>query len=572
MFMKKILLYSLIISISQTVFSQITFTDSSSNLSNSTLKSGVCIAVVDMNNDGLDDIVRKNSSSNLEIEYQSTSGTFTKLELGNIGSLWGFSIADVDQNGYNDIIGGGNYNAIKLFLANVDGTSYTVTNLGGPNIFVQNTNFADIDNDGDIDFFSCHDDGISSAYKNDGTGNFTYDLTLINAVSTVSSDNSGNYGSIWTDYDNDGDLDMYLSKCRLGVSDVNDGRRLNLLFQNDGSGNFTDVAGAAGLLPLSQTWATCFEDIDNDGDLDAFMINHDKDSQIYINNGDGTFTDITASSGIVTELQDAEFGIQVIMEDFDNDTFVDILMTSTFSSGNHYLFMNDGDNTFTPLASPFGSEIIQSAASGDLNNDGFIDILAGYADSFNTPSSNSDQLFLNDGNSNNWSEIILEGVNSNINGIGARVEIYGAWGKQIREVRAGESYGTQNSLITHFGIANATSIDKIIVRWPSGAADEIINPNINEKLSITEGDNVLSARNIVINTFGVYPTLAKDFINVNSNFNQEEITFSIFSITGKQVLSQRIKGLGETNINISNLKTGIYFLKVGNTNLKMVKI
>ncbi len=103
-----------------------------------------------------------------------------------------------------------------------------------------------------------------------------------------------------------------------------DGRRLNLLFQNDGNNNFTDVAEAAGLRPMTQTWSTNFGDIDNDGDLDAVMVNHFVNHQIFENNGDGTFTDITADTNIETELSEVGVGIQVMMEDFDNDGFIDI--------------------------------------------------------------------------------------------------------------------------------------------------------------------------------------------------------------------------------------------------------
>jgi len=491
--MYKKLLFTLLIGIiSHSLIAQVSFTDETSSLNDTTLKSGVAMAVVDMNNDGLDDVVRLSGSSNLRIEFQQPDGSFVKLTIGNVGSAWAIAIADVDGNGYNDIIAGGAYNGLDLALANGTGTAYTLSTLSGPSIFSQNANFVDMDNNGTIDYFVCHDDGISSAYNNNGSGSFTYDLGLINAVSTVPSDNSGNYGSIWMDYDNDGDLDMYLSKCRLGVGDTGDGRRRNMLFQNDGSNNFTDVASAAGLLPLGQTWATNFEDIDNDGDLDVVMINHDVTCQIYLNNGNGTFTDITAISGIATELSGAGIGlgIQVMMEDFDNDGYIDIFLTGR--SGVHYLFTNDGDNTFTTVSAPFpGSPAgIQSGALGDLNNDGFIDILAGHATGFNSPSgSNSDQLFINTGNSNNWVKVILEGVASNDNGVGARLEAYGAWGKQIREVRAGESYGTQNSFASHFGIAGATSIDRIVIKWPSGNIDILENPAINGTITASEASN-----------------------------------------------------------------------------------
>jgi ASPIC/UnbV protein/VCBS repeat protein/type IX secretion system substrate protein len=569
---KKFLLIVIIGVMSHSNIAQISFTDGTSGLNDTNLKSGVAMAVVDLNNDNLDDVLRFSNASGLRIEFQQSNGTFEKINVGNVGTVWGVAIADVDENGYNDIITGGAYNGLKLILANNDGTAYTISTLGGPNIFLQNANFADINSDGAIDFFGCHDEGVSSPYKNNGSGSLTYDLDLINAESTIPSDNSGNYGSIWMDYDNDGDLDMYLSKCRLGVTDPLDGRRVNLLFQNDGSNNFTDVAEASGLRPLEQSWSTGFEDIDNDGDLDAVMINHPDLSKIYENNGDGTFTNITASSGITAELQDVGYGIQVAMEDFNNDTYVDILMTT--KDGNHHLFLNDGDKTFTPVSAPFpttAGTTMQSTAVGDLNNDGFIDVLAGYANNFNNPSSISDQLFINDGNSNNWSKIILEGVESNSNGIGARVELYGTWGMQIREVRAGESYGTQNSLASHFGLGSAVTIDQIIVRWPSGIVDEITDPPINETINIVEGQ-VLG-----INDFStgykmlLSPNPVKDLLTLKLNLGIEYTSLSIYDVTGSIVYQQDINGIGQEIIDVSFLNAGLYFISVEDKTIKLIK-
>lgn len=551
---------------------QIDFSDGSSSLNNSDLKSGVAMAVTDMNGDGLDDIIRLDNASNLEIEYQQSDGSFTRTDLGSVNGPWAVTIADVDENGMNDILVGGFQDGLKLLKADNSGTSFTQNVLDGPGIFLQNANFADINNDGNIDFFGCHDDGISSPYENDGNGTLLYNLDLIDTSSTVASDNSGNYGSIWIDYDNDGDQDLYISKCRQGITDPMDGRRLNLLFQNDGNNNFTDVAEAAGLRPMTQTWSTNFGDIDNDGDLDAVMVNHFVNHQIFENNGDGTFSDITADTEIETELSEVGVGIQVMMEDFDNDGFIDIFLTT--SDGIHRMFLNEGDKTFSTVASPFvtNGPRVQSAATGDLNNDGFIDLIAGYAEGFNGPSATfKDQLFINDGNANNWSKIILEGVESNRNGIGARVEIYGAWGMQIREVRSGESYGTQNSLTTHFGIGDETTIDQIIVRWPSGIVDLIEAPNSNTTLNILEGENELSVEENTLSLFSLYPNPATSSISISSNELLENSELRVFDITGKKVFSQQLGGKTQHDIDIRHLTAGVYFVSLGTQTVKLIK-
>jgi hypothetical protein len=554
---------------------QIAFTNESTLLVNQSVTSGCAIGVTDMNNDGRDDIIRFDNANALEIEFQNADGSFSRTTIGSTGgSKWGFSIADVDENGYNDVFAGGAYNGLYLVTGSDDGSggvNYSSAAVSGPTIFLQNINFADIDNDGSIDIFACHDVGLSTPYRNDGSGVFTYTPSLIDTSSTIPSDNSGNYGSIWVDYDNDGDQDLYISKCRLGVGDNMDGRRVNLLFQNDGSNNFTDVAESAGLRPLAQSWSSAFEDIDNDGDLDAVVINHDLTSMIYENDGDGTFTDITASSGIATQLSNlGSGGIQVMMEDFDNDSYIDLFITSRNSSNKHIMFRNNGNKTFSEVsdAVPAGSLSIQSAAVGDLNNDGFIDVIAGFATGYNNPSGNADRLYLNDGNSNNWSKIRLQGVVSNINGIGARIELYTALGRQIREVRSGESYGTMNSLETHFGIASEETITKIIVRWPSGLVDELINPAFNQSNLIIEGSNPLSTESVIASNFSVYPNPANNQVTITTNLS-DDMSLMMYDITGKLILTKSTFN-NQTDLDISGVNSGVYFIHLTSGNKKYV--
>ena len=177
------------------------------------------------------------------------------------------------------------------------------------------------------------------------------------------------------------------------------------------------------------------------------------------------------------------FGIQSVFRDFDNDGFVDLLLAGS----DQRLFKNNGDGTFSRLPNPFSSNAMESYAVGDLNSDGYLDIYAGYANIFNSPSNIDDVLFINDGGTNNFFDVLLEGTDSNPNGIGARVELHGSWGTQIREVRSGESYGIMNSLRQHFGIGSATEIDSLVVRWPSGTVDELSNPSINGQITLVEG-------------------------------------------------------------------------------------
>jgi len=437
----------------------VSFTDGTSLIGQDNY-SGLPMGVIDMNGDGKDDIVQFNLAKNLRIQYQNTDGqTFTSYNYGQVSNSnqWSTAVADFDQNGYNDILSGGAYDRLKIISNNDGNSSYSSTILPDSNIFIQGSNFVDINNDGWADIFACHDDGQSRAYDNNQNGTFSFDAELIRTVTTPSSDNSGNYASMWVDYDNDGDLDLYISKCRGGVTSSSDPRRINMLMQNDGNNNFTEVAGEANLKIGDQTWLSDFGDIDNDGDLDAIVINHGTGPNLMRNNGDGTFTEVTSGSGLLPTLLPQDFyGIQGFFKDFNNDGFVDLMV----SGDNHYIFYNNGDGTF--------------------------DIYAGYANGLNTPSSTRDRIWLNDGNSNNYLNVQLKGTKSNSNGIGARVEVYGAWGIQIRDVRSGEGYGLVNSFTQHFGIGVNTQVEKVVVRWPSGIVDEILNPSPNQFLEITE--------------------------------------------------------------------------------------
>lgn len=463
----------------------VAFTDGTSLIGQDNF-SGLAMGVIDMNGDGKDDIVQFNAARNLRIQYQNAPGqVFSTYDYGQVSNRnqWSTAIADFDQNGYNDILSGGAYDNLKIITNNNGDDSFSLAILPESNIFIQGSNFADINNDGWADIFACHDDAESRAYQNNQDGTFDFNADLISTETDPSSDNSGNYASMWIDYDNDNDLDLYISKCRGGVTSSSDPRRINMLWQNDGNNNFTEVAGQANLKIGDQTWLTDFGDIDNDGDLDAIVINHGTGPNLMRNNGNGTFTEVTSGSGLLPTLAPQDFyGIQGFFRDFNNDGHLDLMV----SGDNHYIFYNNGDGTFQNATNPFNSNQIQSFSVGDINHDGFLDLYAGYATGLNSPSSTKDRIWLNEGNSNNFLNILLKGTQSNINGIGARVELYGAWGMQIRDVRSGEGYGLVNSYTQHFGIGSSAQIDKVVVRWPSGHVDEILNPTANQFLVITE--------------------------------------------------------------------------------------
>jgi hypothetical protein len=460
-------------------FAQFAFTNSNSLIPTAT-HSGNAIAVIDVNNDGLDDLVKMDQSTTLMVDLQKQDGTFTHYSLGNISGssrVWGMAVADVDHNGWKDVVTGTNGTLYLVKLAWSGSTITTTTTTLGGSYFVQNITFGDFDNDGWSDLAVCDDVDYMKIYKNN-SGTLTLQApatalinTNINPGMTYSGDpyDSGNYGSVWLDFDNDGDLDLYIAHCRQSTSSSTDQRRRDRLFVNNGSNVFTESAATYGIevTNFRQTWTTSFGDIDNDGDFDILMMNHTGASQILENDGTGHFTDITGTTGFVWNND----GMESILEDFDNDGYVDILMAGGGGGDSYWMYRNNHDKTFTAVTGSFASTTngMLSFATGDLNHDGKVDVLSSYGNVYNTPTTTADVLYMNStSNSNHFITFNLTGVASNHNAIGARVTIHGSFGTQVREVRAGETYGTENSNQLHFGLGAATSITDATIDWPAG--------------------------------------------------------------------------------------------------------
>ncbi len=334
------------------IFSQlVSFSDQSSLLASG--PSGHS-CVVDMNNDYLDDVVRVSASENkLYIDFQQPKGSFIQeiyeFDIQNDPN-WSIAAGDVNADGKNDLVLG---NGSRVSFIISDGTSY-VEDFHNEYIFSQGATFADIDNGGNLDAFVCHDVDQSHPYRNDGNGNMTLDQTLIETL-----DLAGNYSAIWVDYDNDRDIDLYITKCRQG-STSGDPERTNAMYRNNGDDTFTEVAASLELADNSQSWSTTLQDFDNDGDMDAFIVNHDFTNSFMLNevNVNGKFTEIIGSTGINPN----DLGAwEVAGADFNNDDYADIL-----SELNNELYLNNGDLTFTGYDLPFDEGGIDNLSNSGI--------------------------------------------------------------------------------------------------------------------------------------------------------------------------------------------------------------
>lgn len=556
--------------------------------------SGNAVGVCDMNGDFKDDIIRDSSNKKMFISYQALpNATFPETRYtGTFGSPWGLCVGDYNNDGYNDVFQGSSSNGYLLTSSASTTFSYQnlTTTYGGGSVFTQGCNFADINNDGNLDLFICHDTGKPKVYMGDGTStgwvfnNQVMPLSQYPILMDPDS-NSGNYASIWTDINNDGYIDMMITHCRQGITNPSDPRRIDQIFINNGNWTYTqDTSNWTGLRDGGQGWSTAWGDCDNDGDMDAFVLNYNgEESTLMINNGAGVFTDNFTGSGIGSTIP--YFGENATWHDFDNDGFLDLLITG----GETHLYRNNGNTTFTEISSPFpySSNTIRGQGVGDLNEDGFLDVYASYASLYNSPSSTRyDHLWMNTcvGNGNHYVKFNMVGGAtsgmSNKNGIGSIVKIYGAWGVQVREVRSGEAYGIQNSLSVYFGLGTSTSIDSMVVIWPSGVVDHLVQLGADQAYTVYEGSSPLSVTSPALHPFRMImaPNPMTDHVSITM-FNTEQyglstITINIVDITGKIVRSEQHLTSNTVVIDNTGLAAGLYMVQVnsGDTPLQSAKL
>ncbi len=300
---------------------------------------------------------------------------------GGRGSAWG----DYDSDGDLDIVAVGTYQPHVLYRNNDDGTFTNVAHQAG----VADPRggwgslFADYDNDGYPDLYITRGGWSGAAentlYHNNGDGTFT-DVTHTAGV----ADPQSSFCAAWADYDNDGYLDLYIAN---GV--IGDGAA-NVLYHNNGDGTFTNTANIAGVANTGNSLGTAWGDYDKDGYIDLHVINYGQSNVLYRNNGDGTFTDVTPTTGMNLAVTDP---FVTFFLDVDNDADLDIFIsnsgsfqafiagqitgTATHDSDRQVLYRNNGDGTFTDVTRESGLYHAYGAMGanfGDINSDGYLDI------------------------------------------------------------------------------------------------------------------------------------------------------------------------------------------------------
>ena len=189
---------------------------------------GSVLAAVDMNGDHLDDVVAA-TTTNININRQLSGGGFTPINITTSAAdntpSWSLCAGDLDNNGYTDLMYGGG-GGVTFMMANVNGTAFNEVSFP-QYVFCQRTNMVDLNNDGALDAFSCHDVDANVYYTNDGLGNLTFHQGGLGV-------DCGNYGSIWIDIDNDRDMDLFVARCGCDPVDI--------CYRNNGDGTFTNIA------------------------------------------------------------------------------------------------------------------------------------------------------------------------------------------------------------------------------------------------------------------------------------------------------------------------------------------
>ncbi|SMC41232.1 CRTAC1 family protein [Moheibacter sediminis] len=526
-----------------------------------TLSSSRSANFIDVNGDGWDDIFFTNGLSTGEknmLYLNNGNGSFITVTDDDIVEhsirAVGASFADVDNDndldGFVVTWGSGGQPKRNYFYRNNGNSTFTFDPNVAPNLtYSETATLIDVNNDQLLDLYITNSaQSLRNLYfENQGDGSFIQRTDLI-----ITNENIPSRSVDWVDYDNDGDSDLFVT---------NEGNNKNTLYRNDGPNNFTQITDLAIVQDLKNSMGSSWADVDNDGDFDLLVTNYEHSNQLFIN-----------ENGIFTEDLDSEISAEITNSfgstfgDFDNDGDLDLFIANSYSD-THFtnsIFINDGNGNFTKNTSSILANHegwTYSAAFGDYNNDGWLDVILAN----NENESQENAVFKNTGTGNNWIKIKCIGTNSNKSAIGTIVKITavinGNSVTQMRKVEASSGYASQNSLTTHFGLGNAAEIQEIQIKWPSGLVENFSGLDINNIYNLTEGNGTMALSEINKSEFKVYPNPSKDTLFIDGKFDSNS-KFELINSEGKQIQIFDLELNNKTKINISNLSNGIYFYKI----------
>jgi hypothetical protein len=467
----------------------------------------------DFDNDGREDILVGAERAPFCLFRNLGDGTFedvaAKMGLTDPVGLgcYAAQFMDYDNDGFQDIFltsngwGGGG----RLFLFHNEGGKRFVevterAGLAEPvNAF--GSSWADYDNDGRVDLAVAT--GIIDPeggdrirlYHNEGNGKFR------ELGEQAGLSQKARWISLtWGDYDGDGRPDLLATSFDAGP----------FLFRNLGNGHFEDVSVRAGIRTLIAAYTSVFLDYDNDGNLDLFVCTYPggdltvKDmieaklsgaaipsarQLLFRNNGDGTFRNVTEEAGITGWYG----GMSTQAGDFDNDGFDEI----TIGTGNPELdwaepkplFHNDGKGHFTDIADSAGLVhfgMLHGTALADYDDSGNLSLFGSFG-GFYWGTRETSRLYRNLGSGKNSLEIRLIGTRSNRDAIGAKVSAFAGKRRIFKWVNGGNGFGCKNSRIVHLGLGHEKDVNEMQIDWPSGLRQSFQSISAGQRIEIVEG-------------------------------------------------------------------------------------
>lgn len=525
------------------------------------------------------------------------------------GAAW----ADIDNDGDLDLVGH------PYLFRNEGGDQFSLEESYGSNTaFLGGVSWADYENDGDLD--ALYNTQLKTViYQNDGQGNFT-ELTIDedrnNGAWSVAFHDYNNDGNIdiigavadqfaglntpaffyegnadgtftaidsfeftqvkkpytvsyWSDYDDDGDSDLFIA-AGPGGSSGKDTHYKNQLTET-GVPNLTRITDEPFANDNQDGQNYNFIDYDLDGDRDIYLTNYGGAPNRFYQNDGGTFTKID------NELVYSGTCLANAWGDFDLDGDEDVLITAD-ALGNTGYFQNNGDGTFTKTINIFSLHFsgnnVSGVTVGDYDNDGDLDF---YAQGGNSTSSGKRGLFRNDlVTVNNWVSFSCVAANGSPAALGTRVRIKAELGNgsvwQQREVSAQNTFMGHNSLRQHFGINRSTTIDSLIIQWPSGTVDMTTDLAANQFYTVREGEGITTATNAPNATpkrLTIYPNPANgDSLQIEKWWADvvKIMTVSIYTLDGKLLTRQQLNQLELTdtqlNIPLPLVANGTYILQL----------
>ncbi len=459
------------------------------------------------------------------------------------GATW----ADFDNDGDNDCFVVNWYNVNNLmYQNNGDGTFVQVTT--GPQVndagYSETASWGDYDNDGNLDLYVTNSGGVPKnfLYHNNGTGGFT----KIN-TGAPSTDAFVSRCANWTDMDNDGKIDLFVT---------NENNQAENLYSNNGDGTFTKITAGPLVNNGGKTMSASWGDYDNDGLQDVFLANDQANDALFHNDGNGNFTQITNSP--VVSSGGNTFSSQ--WADVDNDGDLDLFATNSFWGGpwTNFLFINNNDGTFTRDTSEIVSKDegwSYGCAFGDFDHDGDLDLAVANCLNANQP----DYLYENHASesTNSWLVVQCVGTFSNRSAIGAKVRVKalidGQMVEQMREISAQSGYCGQNQLAPHFGLGSASAIESITVQWPSGIEQAFGNIAPRQYVTIVEGGDITSTGDPAsalpgLNIWPISPNPFHDSVACRFSLEKEQaLTIEVLDIQGKKLktIDSRVFSAGE---------------------------